>query len=290
MANFSPVEDGPLPPHERTWRHPSELGPPRPRADDHGRSRAHHLDGDARSPPRRRAGADDDPEAVGFPGRRQLHHFGTALGPDASRRAATCTAARHARGRRVGRDDGGRGGRHRRRARGGTPRLGRRRRRRGHGDRSSRRRDGRLAASRSRRRAPRVGGTSPVRPTRCSCRSADPIVVTMDELAEPRRRRGDAGARRRVVASSDCARVARRAPRGTGRRRTDAAPRRRRRLRRRPTRRRRCAHRPPWRPRRRRAGDRRPPPGRRRAPRPRRRRVPPTTALSSDRDASGEGG
>ena len=28
MANFSPVEDGPLPPHERTWRHPSELGPP----------------------------------------------------------------------------------------------------------------------------------------------------------------------------------------------------------------------------------------------------------------------
>jgi len=30
MANFSPVDDGPLPPHERSWRHPSELGPPPP--------------------------------------------------------------------------------------------------------------------------------------------------------------------------------------------------------------------------------------------------------------------
>ena len=28
MATLSPVDDGPLPPHERPWRHPSELGPP----------------------------------------------------------------------------------------------------------------------------------------------------------------------------------------------------------------------------------------------------------------------
>lgn len=40
MYDSTPVEPGPLPPHERTWRHPSELGPTRLDVDT---DQGHHL-------------------------------------------------------------------------------------------------------------------------------------------------------------------------------------------------------------------------------------------------------